>query len=194
MSEEDDRLGTEITKKWVEITDTVDKINNLCNNRKAKFDSLVSSGFFELQELTKKFVKQIRSIDRWIVNELDKEANLIVESLNKLDALIEALMEFIDVVCEPGFCSRVNKPSERANEDICQDMKTVFSVRRKKIKRLIELAKISRSGKKRGQTVIEPIVTGGGGCMRRQTKTAYKTETKTAYKTETETTQITVLS
>ena len=132
MSEEDDRLGREITVKWGEITDTVDKINDLCNNRKVKFDSLVSPGFIELQDLTKIFVKQIRSIDRWIVIELSKEENLIVESLNKLDALVEALMEFIDVVCEPGFCSRVNKPSERANEDICQDMNAVFSVRRKK--------------------------------------------------------------
>ena len=184
MSEEEDMLVSEITVKWGEITDTVDKINDLCNNRKVKFDSLVSPGFIELQDLTKIFVKQIRSIDRWIVIELSKEENLIVESLNKLDALVEALMEFINIVCEPGFCSRVNKPSQRANIEICVTMKTVFSVRREKIKRLIALAKISRVGKKTGQTVIEPIVIGGGR-RRQQTKRKRKRQTKRTRKRQT---------
>ena len=176
MSEED-RLGTEITEKWVEITKTFDEINDLCNSRKAKFDSLVSSGFEKLQELTKIFVKQLRSIDRWIVNELGKEENLIVESLNKLDAIVEALMEFIDVVCEPGFCSRVNKPSQRAINEICENMKTVFSVRREKIKKFLKLAKRSRVGDEEGQTVIEPML-GGKRRRRQQTKRKRKRNTK----------------
>jgi len=166
-------LNVEIIEKWTTLTEIFNEINNLCNSKSGKFDTVVSEDYKDLQRLTKNFVKQLRSIDKWIVIEIDNYKNMNVNSLNLLDSFANSLILLIDAICKKGFCSRVPKPSEKANQEICEDMKIVFETRQKKIKTLYKLASISRVGRDKGKTVKKSLVGEEkiGGKRKRQTKT-----------------------
>ena len=111
----------------------------MCNDKKYQkkfkynFDTFASSGYIELQKLTKKLVKQLRGIDRWIVDKIGYYNDY--GSLHMLYGLVESLILVIGAICnkQEKFCSPVREPSEKANQDICRDMKSVFEVRLKKI-------------------------------------------------------------